>query len=474
MSTNLADLLAALPAEEEAPEGLLDAPQLQALFAELAQRRVPLAPLQRLGVLGGMQAQITLAYMAYWLRSWFRDAQANQRELLETHLRVALKLLRGMGYLRGAVMKVGQMLGNLPEIVPDQLVEVLEKLHFEAPPMHFSLLREFVRNELGRDPEEVFASFETRPFAAASLGQVHRARLKTGETVAVKIQYPSIVTTIRSDFRNLRALMTPLRLSKDWENVKECLADLQRTLEQETDYEQEADTLNKARRLFREDDRIVLPRVYESFSTLRVLTMEYLEGVHIHDFLAKNPSQQERDHFGTQILRAYSRMYYAGRMNYADMHPGNFLFQDDGRLGVLDFGCVRPFNDEEWAMLRSGPQAMYGDRQTLLGFTKRMCNLPEDYPDDSDHVRVMERLSMWTFQPMRQGEPFDFGNAEHLREGANIYREMVRKRYTRGQPLCVLIARMHLGSRALLYRLRARVNSQAIEREEVQVTGWPS
>jgi predicted unusual protein kinase regulating ubiquinone biosynthesis (AarF/ABC1/UbiB family) len=340
--------------------------------------------------------------------------------------------------------------------------------------MHFSLLREFVRNELGRDLEEVFESFETRPFAAASLGQVHRARLKSGETVAVKIQYPSIVTTIRSDFRNLRALMMPMRLSKDWEDLKESLADLQRVLEQETDYEREADTLNKARALFGEDDRIVLPRVYESFSSLRVLTMEYLKGVHIHDYLARNPSQQERDHFGAQILRAYSRMYYAGRMNYADMHPGNFLFQEDGRLGVLDFGCVRPFNDEEWALLRSGPRAIYGDRQGLLRFTKRVSNLPDDYPDDSDQVRVLERLSLWSLQPMRQGGSFDYGNGEHLREGANIFREMVRKGYTRGQPLCVLIARMHFGSRALLYRLRARVNSRAIEREESIVTGWPS
>jgi hypothetical protein len=161
-------------------------------------------------------------------------------------------------------------------------------------------------------------------------------------------------------------------------------------------------------------------------------------------------------------------------MNYADMHPGNFLFQDDGRLGVLDFGCVRPFNDEEWAMLRSGPQAMYGDRKELLRFTKRVANLPEEYPDDSDHVRVLERLSLWDFQPMRQGGLFDFGNAEHLREGASIFRELVRKRYTRGQPLCVLIARMNFGSRALLYRLRARVDSRAIEREESKSTGWPS
>src|SRR5436305_9088101 len=119
-------------------------------------------------------------------------------------------MLAGMGYLRGAVVKVAQALANLPGAVPDEIVATLEYLHFQAPPMHFALLREHVRNELGGDPAEVFASFETRAFAAASLGQVHRARLKSGEEVAVKVQYPGIGTSVRSDFRNLLALMLPL------------------------------------------------------------------------------------------------------------------------------------------------------------------------------------------------------------------------------------------------------------------------
>ena len=106
-----------------------------------------------------------------------------------------------MGYLRGAVMKVGQALANFPDILPDQFVDTLERLNFQAPPMHFALLREQIRNELGRDPEEAFAAFDTRAFAAASLGQVHHAVSSGGESLAVKIQYPGIARAIRSDFR---------------------------------------------------------------------------------------------------------------------------------------------------------------------------------------------------------------------------------------------------------------------------------
>jgi predicted unusual protein kinase regulating ubiquinone biosynthesis (AarF/ABC1/UbiB family) len=114
-----------------------------------------------------------------------------------------------MGYMRGAVMKVGQLLANLPTLLPDQIADVLASLHFEAPPMHYGLIRETLLDELGNEPEKIFDSFDRKAFAAASLGQVHRARLKNGEDVAVKIQYPNIARTINADLRNLRTVMQP-------------------------------------------------------------------------------------------------------------------------------------------------------------------------------------------------------------------------------------------------------------------------
>src|SRR5207302_2028056 len=159
------------------------------------------------------------------------------------------------GYLRGAVMKIGQTLANFPDIVPQAFVETLERLHYDAPPMHWSLMRELVHNELGDDPENVFASFDQRAFAAASLGQVHAAR---------------------------------------------------------------------------------------------VLTMDFLDGVHLDAFVARGPSQAERDAIARKFVRAWYRMLYAGRMSHADLHPGNFLVMDDGRLGVIDFGFVVAHGDEDW------------------------------------------------------------------------------------------------------------------------------
>ena len=471
MNPNLAELLAALPAAEDEPDERLDAAQLQRLFDRLGRRRVPVGAIQRLGALGALQAQIFLAYAAWWVRSWFRSAERNEQALVETQLRVALKLVAGMGYLRGAVMKAGQTLANLPGVVPDQIVDALEHLHFRAPPMHFALLREHVRNELGGEPEEVFAEFDTRAFAAASLGQVHRARLKSGEEVAVKIQYPGIGTAVRADFRNLFALMLPMRVSKDWDNLKAQLEDLRRVLDGETDYEKEAEFQRKARSLFREDDRIVVPRVYEQHSTRRVLTMERLGGVHVHDFLAGNPPQELRDHFGGLIVRALDRLFFAGRVNYADLHPGNFLFLPDGRLGLLDFGCVRPFSDAEWGVIRLAMRAIDGGREDLERYMKRVVCLAEDAVMDPEHQQLLERLIDWSWRPGRCRGPFDFGDGNILREGVEIFRELSRKHYTRSEPLCVLSARMFFGLFSMLYRLRARVDRRAIGEEEARAVG---
>src|SRR5947207_1558499 len=159
MSTSVSELLAALPDDQEAERTLRDDPRFRQLYEELSRRPVPVGALSRLWILTGLHAQIALAYGFHWVRGWFGRADEQERRRLETHLQVALKLLETMGYLRGAVLKAGQTLANFRNLAPDEIVETLSRLHFNAPPMHFSLLREQLHSELGGDPEEIFASF---------------------------------------------------------------------------------------------------------------------------------------------------------------------------------------------------------------------------------------------------------------------------------------------------------------------------
>lgn len=337
--------------------------------------------------------------------------------------------------------------------------------------MHWSLLREMVHNELGDDPENIFAGFDKRAFAAASLGQVHRARLKTGEEVAVKIQYPGIGRAVREDFRNLGTFLLPARLSKDWEVTKDQYEDLRTRLEQETDYELEASNLQKVRPLFHEDDGILVPRVYTSFSTSRVLTMERLGGVHLDAYLSRNPTQAERNEFGRKLCRAWHRMMYSGRLLYLDCHPGNFLFLDDGRLGVIDFGNVAQIPDDLWAVYHKIDRAIVtGRRDDRLEVVKDWG--VTDDPSEADRLRVAEEMVNWNLQPLWCDGEFDYADEAFFRRGVDLVAEGTRKRYTRGRSISPWVIRQQFGFYSLLYRLKAKFDVRAIAEEEVKATGW--
>jgi predicted unusual protein kinase regulating ubiquinone biosynthesis (AarF/ABC1/UbiB family) len=466
----IAALMKALPEPQE-----VERRQVEPLPPEIAQwslRPVPLGRLRRIGLLGTLQAKIAAAYLFYWVRGWFNNAAERERLLADTHWRTAARVLDSMSYLRGATMKIGQTLGNFPDIIPEAFVETLEQLHFRAPPMHWSLLREMVFNELGDDPENVFASFEKNAFAAASLGQVHRARLKSGQEVAVKIQYPGIARTIREDFRNLFLFLLPARLSSDWENTREQFDDLRIRLERETDYQGEAATLQKVRSLFRDDEGVVIPRAFPEHSTGRVLTMERLDGVHLDEFLATDPPQELRNEFARKMIRAWYRMLYAGRLLYVDFHPGNFLFMEDGRLGVIDFGCMVELDDTLWELFRKMDRPLTsGRREDVVEAIKEWSWIGDD-PADAERVRVTADFAEWSWQSrMRRGE-FDFDNQAEFRRGIDLFVEMVRKRFSRARPCTPMMARQQMGWLAMLYRMRAKVDVAAIAEDEVRATGW--
>ena len=465
----IAELIKALP-EESVPEDR--SAEMPPSLAAASLRPVPVGRVRRVGALGALQAKIAVAYLFYWMRGWFRPADEKERLLAETHWRTAVRVLDSMGYLRGAVMKVGQTLANFPDIAPSEFVETLERLHYDAPPMHWSLLREMAHNELGGDPENLFAAFETRAFAAASLGQVHRARLHSGETVAVKIQYPGIARTITEDFRNLNLFLLPGRLTKDWDSVKAQMEDVRMRLEQETDYELEAGMLTKVWPLFNEEDGIVVPRVYPELSTARVLTMSWIDGVHLDEFLRGQPSQEERNEAGRKILRAWYRLFAAGRLFYADLHPGNFLFMKGGRLGLLDFGFMLPLDEELWELFRRIDEPLTtGKPSDRLQAVKEICCIP-DQPEDADRLRLSDEFSDWSWRPRYCGGEFDFGDEAEFRRGVSMAAEMSRKRYTQGPRWNFAVARQLFGYRSILYRLKARIDVKSICEEELRATGW--
>jgi aarF domain-containing kinase len=467
----MAELMAALP--ESAGEATFPprgvAPEC---LEDWSFRPVPVGAFRRLRVLGTLQAEVGAAYLFLYLRGMFQSASEKERLRAETQWSTALRVLDSMSYLRGATIKIGQMMANFPDILPGPFVETFERLHFDAPPMHWSLLKEMVHNELGDDPEDRFAAFDKRAFAAASMGQVHRARLKSGEEVAVKIQYPGIGRTIRDDFRNLFFFLLPQRFNRDWENTRQQFEDLRLRLERETDYEQEADMQERVRRLFREEDGVVVPRVYRERSTSRILTMDYLPGQTLDQFVARDPSQEERNHVARLILRAWYRMLYAGRLFYADLHPGNFLLLDDGRLGLIDFGFMLELDDEMWDRFREIDRPQTTGRRDERMTAMKKWNSIGDGPAEEERLRLTEQLCDWFWRCRYCGGEFDFSDEADFRRGVDLMVQMGRKRCTRGERYQLVIAKQTFGIRSLLYRLRAKIDVKPLAEADIALTGW--
>jgi predicted unusual protein kinase regulating ubiquinone biosynthesis (AarF/ABC1/UbiB family) len=472
MMTNekMTEILDALPAD--LGDGAAPERAMAELLRSLAHRPVPTGRLVRLWSLGTLQAKIAAGYLAYWMKSGFAGEQEKERRRKEAHVDAAMKLLGGMGYLRGAIMKIGQALVQFPKIVPEQYVDVLSSLHFEAPPMHFSLLREFVRNELGADPEETFDDFETEAFAGASLGQVHRARLKSGEPVAVKIQYPNIARTIDSDFRNMKALLAPLRGTRDWQNIVEQIEDVRQTLEIETDYTREIEFMERARAALASEDDIVIAHCYPKLSSRRVLTMQYLEGVHLPEFLKANPSQQQRDLRAAQISLVTFRLIYQARMSYADPNPGNFIFMEDGRMGLIDFGCCRIFSPDEQEVMDVGLEALLHGGEAQEQVIRMVSLLTDKEVKEGKRTAAFSAVLDWFWEPIRHDGEFEFDD-EYMKRGIELMTGLIRRRYTRTMPVSIWNNRLFYGYRALMYRLRPRINVKRLHAIELERAGLP-
>ena len=458
------ELLKALPKDHISdPAGL----RLARFIASVSDKKVPVSSLSRIWTLGSLQAKITAGYLVYWLRSRFSDAEERQRLKSEAHLSAALQLFGAMGYLRGAVMKIGQLLANLPEVVPEEFAEVLSALHFEAPPMHYSLVREVFLDEFGREPEEMFAFFDRQAFAAASLGQVHRARLHSGEEVAVKIQYPGISRTIKADLRNLRILLHPMCLTEDWQNTLDKLVDIEQMLLMETDYEQEASFGRKARLLFTDADRVVVPQVYDEYSTKRVLTTEFLAGCHLDEYLAGNPNQESRDHFTTLLTVGTFRIYYQLHWFLADPHPGNFIFMEDARLGMIDFGCTRIMTDEDWLLICDLERAnLERDEAGFNRIVAKACLFDDPAEMEPERLETVRRGVYWNMEPWMKEGLFDFGERDFFMRGIDNLMETVRKRYTKSSPLYIWSSRFLFGGRAVCYRMKGRCEFRKIHQQE--------
>ncbi len=312
--------------------------------APLEAGNLPAGRLARTARVGGLVSGQGLRWAGMRTANRVRTPQRAAAAHSERTAALVHQLVDQLGQMRGAAMKVGQMLSmlefdGLEEGEQDELQRKLAALRDDVPPVAFSDLEQLVRHELGGPLQHVFAHFEERAFAAASIGQVHRATTVAGDDVVVKIQYPGVAEAVETDLRNATLLLPLVKRLAPGLDAKALAAELRERIAEELDYELEAQSQRRIERLMRGHPFVRIPRVHTHLCTRRVLVSEYIEGQRFQ--AVRRASEAQRDRYGEIVLRFFFGVLYRDRVALGDPHPGNYLLCPDGRICFLDFGLLR-------------------------------------------------------------------------------------------------------------------------------------
>ncbi len=413
--------------------------------------------------MASMGAGIAGSYFGYLLQRVFLGDAKGKLKLKSTHTRAARRMADEMQALRGPAMKLGQMLSLQTGVLPDEVLAELATLQMEAPGMHPSLVRAQVKGSLGREPEEIFKHFTAEPFAAASLGQVHHAVTREGQRVAVKIQYPGIRRAIENDFALFRTFSKPAQASGHI--PKSAIDEIEKQIVAETDYRREADNIEFLAERLAPLSFVKVPRVFREYSSDKVLTMSLMTGRHLEDFLARRPSQKLRNELGAYLFELFYFQVLKIEVLHADPHWGNYLFNDDASISLVDFGCVKYLSPESVAYLHS--VFLYPGATDSVDFRR----LLEKYYDDIAEkllpgarralIGFAENFYRKVYPPKpEKHQLFDFSDAaflrDYLRESKNLFR-------TKGVLTeFIFMGRAEMGLYQTLHRLKARVPTSQI------------
>ncbi|MBV8983356.1 MAG: AarF/ABC1/UbiB kinase family protein [Acidimicrobiia bacterium] len=417
--------------------------------------------------MAGMGAKVGTSYAVHRARRAFAPEPRRAELDLEHQMHTAEQVAQTLGNMKGAMMKVGQMLSYLDEGLPEPLRDALAQLQQDAPPMSGELAAGVVERELGSPPQRLFAEWDPVPIAAASIGQVHRAITREGQAVAVKIQYPGVDEAITSDLNSAGMLFAGMRTMFPGLETGPVLDEIRSRLTEEVDYRKEAESQRFFADAYDGHPFIHIPAVVDEYCTGRVFTSELADGVRFDE--AEQWSQEERDLAAETIYRfAIGSMWRLHVFN-GDPHPGNYLFRPGGRVTFLDFGLVKFLTSEEVYPLQRLIETIVIDpdpaafRQTLedVGFLHHDSALTDDevvgyfrhfyqFALDEESGVLDEKYASLTARKLFQ---LDGAGSPGIQRSGNV------------PPAYVILQRINLGLYAVLGQLRARAPWRAISEE---------
>lgn len=410
--------------------------------------RVPTGRIERAARWGMLTGGLAAGFVGEGLRRVVSGATLGYGDLVFSNTN-ARRLVKSLGRMRGAAMKLGQALSmELEGLVPPAFTEVLAALQASGNTMTEAQLHRVLGQAWGKGWRSRFESFDEVPFAAASIGQVHRARTREGEDLAIKVQFPGVASSIGADLENLAALFRATGVVPSDYDLRPLLAQLRGQLEAETDYRREGANLARYARMFDDQPDIVVPEPFLDLTTHHVLAMRYVEGVPIADLWQGAASQKRRTHAAEQVVRVVLRELFEFGFMQSDPNFGNFLVDGD-RLVCLDLGSAIEIEPGVQARLRElilcGRR---GDHPRLMELF-REWGWVGDEPDEK--VRPIADLIVLTAEPLRSRGAYDFAASDLAERARDLGLDLVfRKGMRRPPPPEIVFVNRKLGGTYLL------------------------
>jgi predicted unusual protein kinase regulating ubiquinone biosynthesis (AarF/ABC1/UbiB family) len=330
-------------------------------MAPKREKPIPRGRIRRTAKVGGLVGGQAARAYANKAANLTRTDDGRRAATERLQIQAAEQIVDVLGQMKGAAMKVGQVasfidLNGLPPEVQERFQQKLAELRDSAPKVAFKEMRKVIEQDLDEPIDEVFAEFESEPLAAASIGQVYRARLHDGRRVAVKVQYPGVAQAVRADLQNLGLLLRAAKRIAPGLDPKAMATEIRERMTEELDYEHEAAAQRQFARAWRGHPFVVIPDVVTSLSRERVLVSEWVDGVGFEH--VKQQDQATRDRYGEIVFRFFfGSLYRIGHFS-GDPHPGNYLLMPDGRVAFMDFGMTKRVNrdhmEREMGVIRAG------------------------------------------------------------------------------------------------------------------------
>ena len=368
-------------------------------------------------------------------------------------------LKSALGNLKGPVMKVAQILATIPDALPDEYVEELRQLQSNAPSMGRLFVKRRMSAELGKDWQNSFNSFNQEAVAAASLGQVHKAESLDGQTVACKLQYPDMNSAVEADLKQLRLAMSIYQRYDNAINASEIYKELSARIREELDYIREGRNMALYRLMLANEETVHVPDLIETASTDRLLTMTWLDGVPILDFIKNNPQLEMRNRIAENMFHAWYIPFYLYGIIHGDPHLGNYSIRPNGDINLLDFGCIRIFPPtfvkgviDLYIGLRDGDEELAVNAYRTWGFE----NL------DRDTIDVLNHWARFVYSPLMEDKVRRIQETNSGIYGKEVvekvHKELRRLNGVKPPREFVLMDRAAIGLGSVFLHLNAEVN----------------